>query len=73
MAGKRAKAATAYASALQYFTAGRALLAENGWERCYQLTFDLELNRAECEYLTGELASAEERLSALSRRAQDHR
>ena len=28
MAGKRAKAATAYASALQYFTAGRALLAE---------------------------------------------
>ena len=27
MAGKRAKAATAYASALQYFAAGRALLA----------------------------------------------
>ena len=54
-AGKRAKAATAYASALQYFTAGRALLAENEWERCYQLTFDLELNSAECEYLTGEL------------------
>ena len=70
MAGKRAKAATAYASALQYFAAGRALLTENGWERCYQLTFDLELNWAECEYLTGELASAEERLSALSRRAQ---
>ena len=70
IAGKRAKAATAYASALQYFIAGRALLAENGWERRYQLTFDLELNRAECEYLTGELASAEERLSVLSIRAQ---
>jgi predicted ATPase len=69
MAGKRAKAATAYASALQYFTAGRLLLAENGWERYYRLAFDLELNRAECEYLTGELASAEERLSVLSDRA----
>jgi len=69
MAGKRAKAATAYASALQYFTGGRILLAENGWEGCYRLAFDLELNRAECEYLTGELASAEKRLAALSRRA----
>ena len=70
MAGKRAKAATAYASALQYFTAGRALLAENEWERCYRLTFDLELNGAECEYLSGKLASAEEHLSALSVRTR---
>jgi PAS domain S-box-containing protein len=70
MAGKRAKAATAYASALQYFAAGRALLAGKDWEQCYQLTFELELNWAECDYLTGELASAEERLSALSTRAQ---
>jgi PAS domain S-box-containing protein len=70
MAGKRAKAATAYTSASRYFTAGRALLAENGWERCYRCTFDLEFNLAECEYLTGRLASAEERLSMLSIRAQ---
>ena len=40
---------------------------------CYRLAFDLELNRAECEYLTGELASAEKRLAALSDRAADHR
>ncbi|MER9972050.1 serine/threonine-protein kinase PknK, partial [Mesorhizobium sp. M0060] len=70
MAGKRAKAATAYASALQYFAAGRALVVENEWERCYRLTFDLELNWAECEYLSGELASAEERLSVVSTRAR---
>jgi len=70
VAGKRAKAATAYASALQYFMAGRALLAENGWEECYRLTFELELGWAECEYLTGELALAGEHLSALSARAQ---
>jgi PAS domain S-box-containing protein len=70
MAGKRAKAATAYAAALRYFVVGRLLLGENGWEQCYQLTFDLELNRGECEYLTGELAAAEERLSQLSTRAR---
>jgi predicted ATPase/signal transduction histidine kinase/GAF domain-containing protein len=69
MAGRRAKAATAYAAALRYFSAGRALLAANGWERCYQLMFELELNWAECQYLTGELAIAEERLSELSIRA----
>jgi predicted ATPase len=69
MAGRRAKAASAHASALQYFATGRALLAETGWDRCYRLTFDLELNWGECEYLTGDLALAEERLSALSRRA----
>jgi len=70
VAGKRAKAATAYASAFRYLTVGRALLAENEWEDCYQLTFQIELNRAECEYLTGELALAEEHLSALSVRAR---
>jgi PAS domain S-box-containing protein len=70
MAGKRAKAATAYDAALPYFTAGRVLLSETGWEQCYRLTFDLELNWAECEYLIGELAAAEERLAMLLNRAQ---
>jgi PAS domain S-box-containing protein len=70
VAGKRAKAATAYAAALRYFVVGRLLLGENGWEQCYELTFDLELNRGECEYLTGELAAAEARLSQLSTRAR---
>jgi PAS domain S-box-containing protein len=70
MAGKRAKAATAYDAALQYFTTGRALLAQTGWETCYRLSFDLELNWAECEYLIGELAAAEERLAMLLNRAQ---
>ncbi|MEW9584768.1 AAA family ATPase [Paraburkholderia sp. DGU8] len=70
IAGKRAKAATAYDSALRYFIAGRTLLRDNEWERCYRLTFDLELDCAECEYLMGELASAEKRLTMLSTRAQ---
>ena len=69
IAGRRAKTATAYAAALQYCSVGRGLLGEDGWELNYRLVFDLELNWAECEYLTGNLASAEERLSVLSVRA----
>ena len=69
IAGKRAKTSTAYASALSYLAAGRALLAEDSWERQYELTFSIEYYRADCELLTADLAAAEERLSVLSRRA----
>jgi PAS domain S-box-containing protein len=69
LAGQRAKATTAYASALTYLTAGAALLADDCWERRQELIFPLELHRAECEFLTGELAAAEERLTMLSSRA----
>src|SRR5215510_5232102 len=68
-AGKRAKASTAYASALSYLVAGVALLADDGWERRPELIFALELHRAECEFLTGALAAAEARLTMLSSRA----
>jgi PAS domain S-box-containing protein len=69
IAGQRAKASTAYASALMYFTAAVAVLAEDCWERRPELIFPLELHRAECEFLTGELAAAEARLTMLSSRA----
>jgi predicted ATPase len=69
IAGKRAKASTAYGSALNYLVAGEALLAEDCWERMYPLVFAMQVNRAECEFLTGDLAAAEERLSTLSLRA----
>jgi PAS domain S-box-containing protein len=69
IAGKRAKASTAYASALTYLDLGATLLAEDSRERRRELIFALELNRAECEFLTGRLAVAEERLAALSNRA----
>ncbi|MGK3985812.1 AAA family ATPase [Sorangium sp. So ce136] len=70
LAGKRAKAATAYASALRYLAAGAALLTEDRWERVYGLTFALELDRAECEFLTGAREAAEERLGMLWERAE---
>src|SRR5882757_416746 len=38
-------------------------------DRRHELTFALELHRGECEFLTGALAEAEQRLAALSNRA----
>jgi PAS domain S-box-containing protein len=66
MAGKRAKGSTAYASALTYLNIGVALLGEDSWERQHEMLFALELNRAECTFLTGELSVADEELAALS-------
>ena len=71
VAGKRAKSSTAYHSALNYLTAGVALLSDDCWEHHYPLIFPLELHRAECEFLTGQSAAAEERLTVLSSRASN--
>jgi PAS domain S-box-containing protein len=71
IAGKRAKISTAYASALTYLAAGRALMEEGSWQQRYALTFELEFQHAECEFLTGDFAAAEERLSTLSRRTRN--
>lgn len=68
-AGMRAKAATAYASALAYFTAGHALAAKDGPNRHAALTFALGFQRAECEFLNGYLTTAEQQLSVLSHQA----
>jgi PAS domain S-box-containing protein len=68
-AGERAKASTAFAAALKYLIAGAALLGDDCWERRHELAFALELHRAECEFLTGELAAAAERLTMLLSRA----
>src|SRR5258705_6837608 len=70
-AARRARASTAYHSALSYLVAGGALLTNDDWERRHALMFALELHRAECEMLTGALPDAEERLAALPARAVD--
>ena len=69
LAGKRAKRSTVYASALTFLIAGEKLLAEDCVERSHDLLFQLDLNRAECEFLSGDPTSAAERLSILSTRA----
>jgi PAS domain S-box-containing protein len=71
IAGQRAKKSTAYAPALAYFTAGDKLLSEESWARRHELAFSLQLDRAECEFLTGDQSAAEQRLATLSPRAVD--
>jgi predicted ATPase len=70
-AAKRAKGATAYASAQKYLNSGKALLDPQRWKQQYRLAFEFELQQAECEFLTGQHATAEKRLSALLARARD--
>src|SRR5215475_4818207 len=70
IAGRRAKASTAYASALKYLTAGRALLTQETWEDHYELIFSIEYLMAECELLTADTVAAEDRLSMLAQRAR---
>jgi PAS domain S-box-containing protein len=69
-AGLRAKSSTDYASALIYINAANRLLQTAPGQN-YALTFATSFHRAECEFLTGNLAAAEEQLSNLSRAAAD--
>jgi PAS domain S-box-containing protein len=69
IAGQRSHASTAYDLALKYFITGAQLLDDPCWLRRHELKFKLELNLAECEFLTGQLLVADQRLQALSERA----
>ncbi|MBD2465550.1 AAA family ATPase [Oscillatoria sp. FACHB-1407] len=53
MAGQKAKAATAYEAALQYFNTGLKLLDGESWQREYDLTLVLHSEAAEAAYLSG--------------------
>lgn len=51
LAGKKAKANTAYNSAIQFLEEGIALLDQDSWQSDYQLSFDLHFERAECNWM----------------------
>jgi PAS domain S-box-containing protein len=67
-AGRKAKASAAYGSACLYFAAGMGLLDERDWAGQYALMFSLWLERAECEFLTGNFGLAEQLIMELLRR-----
>lgn len=69
IAGRRARTTSAYKSALVHLAAGESLLGEEDWAQHDGLRFSLAFYRAECEFLTGELLAAEERLTRLHGRA----
>jgi predicted ATPase/signal transduction histidine kinase len=60
LAGKKAKAAIAYASARGYLAQAAALLPSDRWRTSYADTFALYVELAECEYLTGHFQRAHE-------------
>jgi PAS domain S-box-containing protein len=59
VAGMKARAAIAYASARNYFSLAEALLSPDAWKERYQETFDFYLAFSECEYLIGNFAAAD--------------
>jgi predicted ATPase/signal transduction histidine kinase len=67
--GRRAKASAAYASAVEYFAAGMALLDEQDWHSRHELAFSLCLECAECELLCGSLEEAMKLILELLQRA----
>ncbi len=60
LAGRRAKAAIAYASARSYLTQAASLLLPSAWSARYEETFTLYLELSECEYLVGNFQRADE-------------
>ena len=70
IAGRKAKASTAYASASNYLAAGIAVVSDEGWHRSYDLTLGLFLERAECEILSSNLEQAAGLVEALRSKAR---
>ena len=59
IAGMKARAAIAYASARNYFAVAEGLLLPDAWKQRYQETFDFYFAFSECEYLVGNFAAAD--------------
>ncbi|MEH2291942.1 AAA family ATPase [Nostoc sp.] len=72
IAGKKAKASTAYTPAKRFFSVAMNLLAENAWIEQYEQTFTLFRELAECEFLTGNLELAEELFDLLLLKTESH-
>ncbi|MFJ1267915.1 EAL domain-containing protein [Legionella lytica] len=64
-AGQRAKSASAYHAANEYFSAGISLLPENYWQREEELAFQLYKELAACKYLIGDFEKANDYFSQL--------
>ncbi|MDZ7963113.1 MAG: AAA family ATPase [Aulosira sp. DedQUE10] len=54
--GKKAKASTAYSSAMNYFQVGMKLLGSSSWQEQYELTLELYREAAEAAYINGDFS-----------------
>jgi predicted ATPase/signal transduction histidine kinase len=64
-AGRQARSAGAYASALSHFVRATDLLPADPWSERYEQTFGLTLHRTQCEYLIGDFRRADELFALL--------
>jgi len=69
-AGRRAKAATAYQEAAEYFSRAIELLTPGAWREQYSFALTLYESAAEAAYLSGEYGVMEEMVSAVCRNAR---
>ena len=67
-AGRKAKASSAFASPCVYLATGMALLDEGDWGSQHDLMFSLQLERGECEFLSGNFENAEQLIRELLQR-----
>ena len=68
-AGRKARQTSAFSSALAYFGAAIGLLRESQWQSRYELAFALWFEAAQCRYLSGDFAAAEQAMVTLLRHA----
>jgi predicted ATPase len=70
VAGRKAKTATAYSSAIAYFEQGIQLLPNDCWERLYPLTLALHQEITEASYLNSDFAAVENWSSVVCQEAK---
>jgi PAS domain S-box-containing protein len=69
-AGQKTKASAAYDLARGYFALGMRMVGRIAWERRYELALSLWLGLAECEFLTGNIETAESLISEVLQRSR---
>jgi PAS domain S-box-containing protein len=70
MAGRKAKTAIAYESALNYLAFGRSLLSADSWQTDYDLALALCESSAKAAYLAGDFEQMEERVQEVLHHAK---
>jgi len=68
-AGRKAKISTAYEAAIAYYQTGISLLAENSWEKQYELTLRFHEEKAEATYLNGEFEEMDKLINVVLEKA----
>ncbi|BAY89127.1 multi-sensor signal transduction histidine kinase [Microchaete diplosiphon NIES-3275] len=70
MAGNKARTATAYGAAVNYFAIAKSLLPANHWQRQYHLSLDIYHAAAEVAYLSGDIPQMEQLIDGIFQNAE---